>query len=60
MSCCVQDVGVNSVYAAGWGVLSSLAAEYDTVLAAQCRSALIGALRSPHDRVRLTDELLLT
>jgi hypothetical protein len=32
-----EDVGVCSVYAAGWGVLSSLAAEFDEELAAKCK-----------------------
>ncbi|HME52168.1 MAG TPA: trehalase family glycosidase [Candidatus Lokiarchaeia archaeon] len=33
----VEDVGVCSVYAAGWGVLAKLASEYDQYLAARCR-----------------------
>jgi glycogen debranching enzyme len=33
----VEDVGVCSVYAAGWEVLASLAREFDTGLAASCR-----------------------
>jgi glycogen debranching enzyme len=33
----VEDVGVCSVYADGWGVLASLAGEYDSELAARCR-----------------------
>jgi len=32
----VQDVAVNCVYAAGWGVLGDLASKYDTLLAAEC------------------------
>jgi len=34
----VQDVGVNSVYAAGWGVLSELAGEFDKQLALYCKN----------------------
>jgi glycogen debranching enzyme len=34
----VQDVGVNSVYAAGWGVLADLASQFDTDLAQQCKN----------------------
>eukprot|EP01125_Pyxidicula_operculata_P002557 TRINITY_DN12410_c0_g1_i1.p1 TRINITY_DN12410_c0_g1~~TRINITY_DN12410_c0_g1_i1.p1 ORF type:complete len:455 (+),score=78.79 TRINITY_DN12410_c0_g1_i1:126-1490(+) len=33
----VQDVGVNSVYAAGWGVLADLASNYDQNLSNYCR-----------------------
>jgi hypothetical protein len=33
----VQDVGVNSVYAAGWGLLGDLAKEFDSHLAAYCK-----------------------
>ncbi|MBN2152018.1 MAG: hypothetical protein JW839_11260 [Candidatus Lokiarchaeota archaeon] len=33
----VEDVGVCSVYAAGWGVLSELASEYDQFLSARCK-----------------------
>jgi len=36
----VKDVGVNSILAAGWGVLADLAMEMgDSALAAECRSA---------------------
>eukprot|EP00877_Chromochloris_zofingiensis_P005892 jgi/Chrzof1/1556/Cz10g12100.t1 len=34
----VFDVGLNSVYAAGWGVLAELADRFNTSLAAHCRS----------------------
>jgi len=33
----VEDVGVCSVYAAGWGVLSELASEYDQNLSTRCK-----------------------
>src|SRR5271157_1104480 len=33
----VEDVGVNSVYAAGWGVLADLAAKYDESIAEHCQ-----------------------
>ncbi len=33
----VEDVGVCSVYAAGWGILSELASEYDQYLSARCK-----------------------
>jgi glycogen debranching enzyme len=33
----VEDVGVCSVYADGWGVVAALAAEFDSDLAARCR-----------------------
>jgi hypothetical protein len=34
----VQDVGVNAVYASGWGILSELAAYYDPVVSAYCKN----------------------
>jgi neutral trehalase len=33
----VEDVGVNSVYAAGWGVLGDLAANFDETVTQHCR-----------------------
>jgi hypothetical protein len=33
----VEDVGLGSVYADGWGILASLAQEFDIDLAARCR-----------------------
>jgi len=35
----VQDVGVNAIYAAGWGVLGDMASLYDTQLAQYCYNA---------------------
>ncbi len=32
----VEDVGLNSVYAAGWGVLADLAAHFNATLSAEC------------------------
>ncbi len=34
----VEDIGLNSVYAAGWGVLGDLAAEFNATLAAECHA----------------------
>lgn len=39
----VQDVGINSVYASGWGVLSDLAANFDKNLSAYCKQHQINA-----------------
>jgi len=39
----VQDVGVNSVYASGWGVLSDLAANFDKNLSAYCKAHQLNA-----------------
>jgi glycogen debranching enzyme len=42
----VKDVGVNSVYAAGWGILADLAATYDESLAKQCRARQVECERA--------------
>ena len=34
----VEDIGLNSVYAAGWGILGDLAAQFNSTLAAACHA----------------------